>query len=69
MYSMAYATIFPKFDFIKDKGEYVLQNVLVNKGYAKYESIWELIDKTVIDTYETFSKRPLTDRVLYDITW
>lgn len=69
MYSMSYATIFPNFDFIKDKGEYVLQNVLVNKGYAKYESIWELIDKTAIDTYETFSKRPLTDRVLYEITW
>lgn len=69
MYSMSYAIFFPKFDFIEDKGEYVIQNVLINKGYAKYENIYDLMTKTSIDTYETFSKRPLTDRVLYEITW
>lgn len=69
MYSMAYAVFFPNYEFIQDKGEYVIQNVLINKGYAKYENIYDLMIKTSMDTFITFSNRPLTDRVLYEVTW
>lgn len=69
MYSISYAMFFPKYEYNKDKGEYVIQKVLINKGFAKYESIYDLMTKQAQDTYINYSNRPLSDRVLYEATW
>jgi len=68
MYSMAYAQSFPKYNYNKDKGQYIIQNVLKNKGFAKYNSIYELMMKTSGDTRNTYSSK-LSDRVIYEATW
>ena len=47
MYSMAYAQSFPKYNYKKDKGQYVIQNLLKNKGFGKYNSIIEYIHSSL----------------------
>lgn len=65
MYAINYPIFFPKYNYLEDKAEYVIQHVLRNKGFAKYESVYDLMRKLSIDTLQTFSNREFTDRELY----
>lgn len=69
MYSMAYAQSFPKFNYNRDKGQYVIQNVLKNKGFGKYNSIYDLMMKVSEDTRKTYVAKELSDRVIYEAIW
>jgi hypothetical protein len=69
MYSMAYAQSFPKYNYNRDKGQYVIQNLLKNKGFAKYNSIYDLMMKVSEDTRKTYTNKDLSDRVIYEAIW
>jgi hypothetical protein len=66
MYSMAYAQSFPKYNYNQDKGQYVIEKLLKNKGFGKYNSIYELMIKVSEDTKKTFKAKNLSDRVIYE---
>ena len=68
MYSMAYSISFPKYNYNKDKGQYVIQNILKNKGFAKYNSVYDLMIKLSNDTYNTYASK-LSDRTIYEAIW
>jgi hypothetical protein len=68
MYTMAYSWTFPKYHPNKDKGQYVIQNLLKNKGYAKYNSIHDLMIKLSRDTRATYAGR-VSDRIIYEVSW
>jgi hypothetical protein len=67
MYTMAYSWTFPKYHPNKDKGQYVIQNLLKNKGYAKYNSIHDLMIKLSRDTRATYAGR-VSDRIIYEVS-
>lgn len=68
MYSLSYAIFFPKYNYIKDKGEYVIQNILKNKSIAKFNNWYDLMAKTSQDTKNTYVNR-VTDRNIYVVTY
>ncbi len=68
MYSISYSRFFPKYEYNRDKGQYIIQNILKNKSLGKYNSIYDLMLKTSGDTLRNYKDR-LTDRKIYEATW